>query len=82
MKRALVLALLAGCHFGGPSVIGPYARSIQRQGNALAVTLCNIQLYDEELSVGQCFVQLVPLPAPGVAYAPSVGRSTATPIAW
>jgi hypothetical protein len=82
VRRALALVLVAGCHFGGPSVIGPYARAITRQGNALAVTLCMIQLYDEQLSVGQCYVERVPLPAPGVAYAPRVGRSTATPIAW
>jgi hypothetical protein len=65
VKRAIALVALAGCHLGRQSVIGPYARSITRQGNALAVQLCMIELASDELHNGACHVELVPLPPPG-----------------
>jgi len=74
VTRALrVIALagaLAGCHIGRQSTIGPYARSIQRQGPALAVEMCMIELASDQLHDGPCHVVLVPLPQPGPPGAP------------
>jgi hypothetical protein len=79
VKRALALVAFAGCHIGGQSVIGPYARSITRQGNALAVQLCMIELASDQLHEGACHVELVPLPPPGAQLGYVVAPATNRP---
>jgi hypothetical protein len=66
----LLAIALAGCHIGGYSAVGPYARSIQRRGPALAVEMCMIVLSSDKLHDGECQIVMVPLPQPGPPGAP------------
>jgi hypothetical protein len=59
--RALVLALLVACGGTSRSVVGPYVKHVQHNGDWLRVHRCMIVLEDKDLSETGCRVEYVPL---------------------
>jgi hydrogenase maturation factor len=59
--RALVLAILVACGGTSRSVVGPYVKHVQRNGDWLLVHRCMIVLEDKDLSETACRVEYVPL---------------------
>jgi hypothetical protein len=60
MRWLLVLAtLLGGCM--SHSQIGPYVKSVSRNGNWLVVVKCVIELHGEDLAEGACTQENLPL---------------------
>ncbi|HEX4422944.1 MAG TPA: hypothetical protein VH165_33740 [Kofleriaceae bacterium] len=61
MRRAIWLLALAAC--GAPAMVGPFVKTITRQGPSLIVVSCEILIDRGDLYEGQCYTQTVPLPA-------------------
>jgi hypothetical protein len=79
---ALSLACALACALGGcasQSQIGPYVKSVARNGPWLAVTKCTIVLVGEELEEGTCTLEHVPLSQ--VPMAPASATAPAAPTA-
>lgn len=81
--RAIVLALalaVTGCT--STTTIGPYVKSVARNGAWLAVQKCMIVMEDDVLSEGSCTVEHVPLgtlPPTPVAPTQPPGTTVAAP---
>lgn len=67
MMRGMVVAcvLLAAC--ASRSHIGPYVKSVHREGGWLIVEKCTISLLGERLDESDCATDRVPLPTVQVA---------------
>lgn len=76
--------LIAACALGGcasTSQIGPYVKSVTRQGPWLTVQKCMIVLDGEELQEGACTTEQLPLYtlAPPIAAPPQGGYAPQAP---
>lgn len=78
----ILLALaLAGCT--STTTIGPYVKSVARNGAWLAVQKCMIVMEGDELSEGECTVDHVPLATvPAAPVAPAVAPPLRPGTAW
>jgi hypothetical protein len=70
VKRALVMLALSAC--SSSSQIGPYVKSVARNGAYLAVHKCMIVLVGETLEEGECTLEHVPLGTLPVAPYPAM----------
>jgi hypothetical protein len=59
VSRVVWLIAVVGC--ASASRIGPFVKSVARQGSALAVVTCEIVLDGNELHEGACYTQMIPL---------------------
>jgi hypothetical protein len=59
VRVALVALLLTAC--AGESTVGPYVKSVARQGPWLIVQKCTIVLSGDELHEGECSMEQMPL---------------------
>jgi hypothetical protein len=82
MKRLmLAVTLAAGAGCASQSQIGPYVKSVARNGAWLAVQKCMIVLEGEELLEGPCTIEQVPLMAlPAAPAGPGMAVPATQPI--
>lgn len=59
MRYALLAVLLTACV--SESAVGPYVKSVARQGPWLIVQKCTIILSGDELHEGECTMEQMPL---------------------
>ena len=81
MKWLVLVVTLAGAGCASQSQIGPYVKSVARNGAWLAVQKCMIVLVGEELEEGECTVEHVPLAVvPTVPAGPGMALPATQPV--